>query len=50
VRDLIAALEQIRLRLLRVITALEAGDQDGALVELEEATTEWRSCLEELRA
>lgn len=48
-RSLIVALEQIRTRLLRVIAALENGDQDGALTELEVATTEWRDCVEEMR-
>lgn len=49
-RDLVVALEQIRRRLLLVIGALEDGNQDAALAELEIAEAEWRSALEEMRA
>lgn len=48
-RDLVAALEQIRRRLLRVIGALEDGNQDTALAELETAEAEWKTALEEIR-
>lgn len=49
-RDLVAALEQIRRRLLRVIGALEDGNQEAALAELETAEAEWRTAIEEFRA
>lgn len=49
-RHLIAALEQIRTRLLRVIAALEEGDEKRALDELDKASDEWTSAREELRS
>lgn len=48
-RNLVVALEQIRTRLLRVIAALEEGDNERALEELTAASEEWQSALEELR-
>lgn len=49
-RNLVVALEQIRTRLLRVISALEEGDSDRALVELEAASDEWSAAVAELRS
>lgn len=49
-RDLVAALEQMRTRILRVITALEQGDKDRALAEIELASAEWADAVEELRS
>jgi hypothetical protein len=50
VRDLVAALEVIRRRLLSVIQALENGDDEGAVAELERASEEWRAAVEEIRS
>lgn len=48
-RALILALEQVRRRILRVIDALEDGDNDRALRELAAAENEWRDAIRSLR-
>lgn len=45
-----AALEQIRTRLLRVISALEEGDNDRAMSELDAASDDWARAIAELRS
>jgi hypothetical protein len=50
VRELIAALEKMRRRILTVITALEDGDTSRALEELDGAESEWRRAVEEIRS
>lgn len=42
-------MEQIRTRLLRVIAAIEEGDNPRALSELEEASKEWANAIKSLR-
>lgn len=49
-RDLIAALEEIRTALLRIIAALEEGDVLGALRLIEDAHATWTAAVEQLRA
>jgi hypothetical protein len=50
VRDLVAALEQVRRHLLLVIHALEGGDIEAAMGSLETASEEWRVTVEQLRS
>lgn len=48
-RALVAALEQLRARLLVAVMHLEKGDREAAKAELAEASEAFESALEELR-
>lgn len=49
VRTLIAALEQLRARLLVAVMHLESGDRAAAKVELDEASESFEAALKEIR-